>query len=71
MTSAVAINLGETIQGASTNIIGNGPILANMNSSTQLFAPGQIVASLLGPNMGQVTIQSAPTAQVLGTLKFL
>jgi hypothetical protein len=66
ISNATAIVVGETVAGASTNIIGNGPIVANVNSATQLFSAGQIVATYLGQNMGQVTIQSAPTTQVSG-----
>jgi hypothetical protein len=65
MSNTSAIIIGETIAGQTTNITGTVPVTMNIAGS-QIFSTGQTVASILAPNIGTVTISSAPTTQVSG-----
>jgi hypothetical protein len=59
-SASIPVPQYTTIYGSPVNIIGNGLITANINGN-QIFSPGQIVASYLGQNMGNVTIASTTT----------
>ena len=59
-SASIPVPQYTTISGSPVNIIGNGLITANITGN-QIFSPGQIVASYLGQNMGNVTIASTST----------